>query len=289
MIKDKFAKFKYNIYSQRGEDGIIKKILSKLKKEQDYTLCEFGASNGIEFSNSYNLIKNNNYSGLLIESSKKKFDELCKNIPDNKVIKRNLYIESKGKNSLDQILKRENFNINFDFLSIDIDGCDYYIFKNLKNYRPKIICIEFNPSIPNDIEFIQKEESYTKQGSSILSIAKLAENKKYSIITATECNLFLINNKYKKKVLGKNQIKIDHIRNDNKCKNYLFFGYDGSVHLSTKNLINWHGIQIINLKLLPKFLQKYPPDYNRLELMFFYLFKFIKNPKKYLFNIKKYI
>jgi hypothetical protein len=36
----------------------------------------------------------------------------------------------------------------FDFLSIDIDGNDYHAWHAIKNYQPKILMIEFNPTIP---------------------------------------------------------------------------------------------------------------------------------------------
>ena len=57
------------------------------------------------------------------------------------------------------MLEENNFIINFDFLSIDVDGCDYYLFESLTKYKPKLICIEYNPTIPNDVEFIQESIS----------------------------------------------------------------------------------------------------------------------------------
>ena len=66
-----FHKFRKNIYSQFGEDGIIEVILNRLDDKLDKTCCECGAWDGINLSNCYNLIKNKNYSALLIEADKK--------------------------------------------------------------------------------------------------------------------------------------------------------------------------------------------------------------------------
>ncbi len=173
-----FQKFKKNIYSQNGEDWIIEEILNRLDDKLDKTCCECGAWDGINLSNCYNLIKNKNYSALLIEADKKKYKELCKNIPDNKIIKLNKFVDFEGSNSLDNLLEENNFNINFDFLSIDVDGCDYYLFESLTKYKPKLICIEYNPTIPNDIEFIQKKNFTVTQGCSALSLVNLAKKKK---------------------------------------------------------------------------------------------------------------
>ena len=41
---------------------------------------------------------------------------------------------------------------DFDFIIIDVDGIDYWIMADvLVDYKPNLICVEFNPTIPNDI------------------------------------------------------------------------------------------------------------------------------------------
>ena len=71
----------------------------------------------------------------------------------------------KGENSLPEILSKHNIRKDFDFLSIDVDGTDYYIWESLeKKYNPKVVCIEFNPTIPNNIEFIQTASHKIQQG-----------------------------------------------------------------------------------------------------------------------------
>jgi mRNA-degrading endonuclease HigB of HigAB toxin-antitoxin module len=173
-----FQQFKKNIYSQDGEDGIIEEILSRFKLDElDKTCVEFGASDGITISNTYNLIKNKNYKALLIEPDRIKFNKLKKNIPNNNIIKINEFVEYEGPNKLDNILTRFNFKINFDFLSIDIDGNDYHIFDSLVKFQPKIICIEYNDQIPNEVIFIQENKKRLKQGSSALAIINLAVKK----------------------------------------------------------------------------------------------------------------
>src|SRR5579883_3161152 len=56
-----------NVYSQNGEDGILEQILKELGVSNG-TFCEFGASDGIASSNTYNLIKNHNFKGIAIEA-----------------------------------------------------------------------------------------------------------------------------------------------------------------------------------------------------------------------------
>ena len=286
-----FNKFKKNIYSQNGEDGIIEEILNRLDNKLDRTCCELGAWNGIWLSNCYNLIKNNNYSALLIEANKKKYKELCKNIPDNKIIKLNKFVDFEGSNSIDNLLKENNLNINFDFLSIDIDGCDYYIFESLTKYKPKLICIEYNPTIPNDIEFIQKKNFDISQGCSALSLVNLATKKNYSLVASTDYNLFFIFNDYKEYIFGSDQITLQSLIDDSYIKNYIFYGYDGRVLTTKKIRLPWHKLDIKEIKILPNSLLKFPDNYNFFQKIYFKLYSYIyllfRYPEKFKERIKK--
>ena len=143
--------FKKKIYSQNGEDGIIEEILNRFGKDIDQTCCEFGAWDGIYLSNVYNLVQNKGYKALYIEPDKKKFYKLKNNFEGKNVITLNKYVSFEGKDKLDEILLENNFNTNFDLLSIDIDGNDYHIFNSLEKFKPKIILIEFNPRINQSI------------------------------------------------------------------------------------------------------------------------------------------
>ena len=150
-------------FSQFGEDGIIQEILRRINHNNLNNWCvEFGAGDGILYSNSYNLIKNHKYKAVLIESDKKKFNKLNQNINSDKVIKINKFVKFDGDDSLEHLLKKTEIPRNFDLMSIDIDGCDYHIFQNLNYYKPKIVCIEFNHTIPNEVEFVQ-EKNFKKK------------------------------------------------------------------------------------------------------------------------------
>ena len=253
------------IYSQFGEDGIINEILNRLKNDNLDKYCvEFGARDGVSDSNTYNLIKNHNYKAVLIEGDKKYFKRLCKNFSSDEIIKINKFIDFNGENSLDKVLQSINIPKNFDFLSIDIDGCDYFIFESLKDYQPKLICVEFNHLIPNEVEIVQEKNFKIKQGSSPLSLIKLAKSKEYSLVGCTLTNLFFINKVHKDSVIGDVEIQLEKIRDDKNIKNFIFPGYDGTLHSTLPIDISWHKLSISNNKfqILPFFLRKFPDDYN---------------------------
>ena len=281
VIDFDFTIYKKNIFSQFGEDGIIEEIFKRLIDVSDKRCCEFGAWDGKFLSNTCNLITNHNYEAILIEGDKKRFNELNINFPEKKIIKINKFVNFSGENSLDNILENNSFNKDFDFLSIDIDGCDYWILESLSKFTPKIICIEFNPSISNKVEFIQEKNMKINQGSSAKSIIDLGLKKNYFPIASTDCNLFFVHNKFKKKITNLDKFDINQLL-PNSNDNYIYCGYDGTVFTSKPLNLNWHDITIQKIKILPKILNIYPGNYNFFQKILLKFFIFFLNPIKYL-------
>ena len=69
-----YSKFKNNIYSQNGEDGVIQEVSRELNIDIG-TCIEFGASRGKDNSNTYSLVEKN-WRALYIESDKNRFNDL---------------------------------------------------------------------------------------------------------------------------------------------------------------------------------------------------------------------
>ena len=69
-----------NIYSQSGEDGIIKQFLLLISESHSLSkwCVEFGAWDGKFLSNTFNLVENFSSKGVYIEGSKKHFINLKK-------------------------------------------------------------------------------------------------------------------------------------------------------------------------------------------------------------------
>jgi len=287
MKKEILNKFSNQVHSQFGEDGIFLEILNRLgEKNSDKWCVEFGARDGISDSNTYNLIKNHNHRAVLIEGDKKYFNKLCKNFPQKDVIKINKLVDFSGKNKLDNLLATTNIPKNFDILSIDIDGCDFYIFESLIEYRPKIVCIEFNHLIPNAVDFIQEKNFDIKQGSSVKSLTNLARKKNYKLVASTLTNLFFID-KYYESLIFEEIISIDDLIDDKDVTNYIFSGYDGSLLTARPLKLGWHKLEIKNekIQILPSYLRQFPDDYSLLQKIFFLVYREIINPGRFLKKI----
>jgi hypothetical protein len=249
---------KKNITSQFGEDGIIEKIFELIPGEKRWGV-EFGAWNGIKSSNTRNLIMNG-WHGIMIEALRTRFKELKNNYYYNdNVICLNKFIDFEGKNSLDNILSSTIIPINFDLLSIDIDGNDYYIWESLKKYKPKVVIIEHNPSIPNDIEFIQEKNININQGNSLLSLTNLAKSKKYELICITKGNAIFVKQEYYTLFNIENN-SLDQLNQEtSEFQMKLFQLYDGTLMLKGCDKLIWKNQKISQemIQALPKKLRTF--------------------------------
>lgn len=194
MKKSKFFKLnqhKKKITSQFGEDGIIQYLIKTSKIEILKTSIEFGGHDGKTNSNTYNLFKNLGFKSLLIEGDKDLFNKLNTNYGDLISIL-NCYVNSTGKDSIDEIVERNEYKDfkNLGVLSIDIDSYDYYIFKHLQ-IKPQIIIIEFNNSIPGHIDYTDPEgEVFIR--CSAKSLQNLGFIKGYITVACTVTNVILL-------------------------------------------------------------------------------------------------
>lgn len=167
-----FPMFRYNIYSQNGEDGVMEFILRKLPLMPRF-LIDIGANDGIEASNSRLLIEKHGFGGLLIEPFEEAFVKL------ETIYKTHLDVTLKkvAVGPVDQEIGTMTWHGHFDklptrmrnvnavfeeagvpeeigFLSIDIDGQDNEVLQsvNWKQYRPWFVVAEIDSSSHSNLQ-----------------------------------------------------------------------------------------------------------------------------------------
>jgi hypothetical protein len=276
-----------NEHSQSGEDGIIEKALEVIASS-DRWCVEFGAWDGMFLTNTRHLIQVKGYSAILIEANKKRFLDLRRNYAANARVRTiNRLVGLERHDGLDAILSTTPIPTAFDLLSIDVDGNDYHIWKIVSAYRPKIVVIEFNPTIPNHIRFVQLADKHTNQGASLLSLVELGREKGYELVCALPFNAVFVAQEYfpsfeiEDNSLGALRPNADGIT-------YLFTGYDGTVFLSGYARLPWHEIPLnaARMQPLPRFLRKYPESYSRAERLAFALYRAVRGSEKWSAGLK---
>ena len=162
-----------NVASQSGEDGIIARIFELLPPRHRY-FVEFGAWDGQHLSNCWNLAANAGWGGCFIEANAHKFEALQAQHGHNPQVRCvNRFVGFEGPDRLDAILAEAGAPKDFDLLSVDVDGTDYFIWDSLAEHQPQVVVIEFNPTIPNDVLFVQARDGGINQGCSLLALIVL--------------------------------------------------------------------------------------------------------------------
>jgi len=125
-------------YSQNSEDTFILELFRGIKRELFY--LELGAGDGEHFSNC-KLLKENGWTGISIDADNKGNGEVISAFITRENIISLIEGSVKGR--------------GIDFLSIDLDGNDYWILKEILTYMdPCVICMEINSQLPNDEEMV---------------------------------------------------------------------------------------------------------------------------------------
>jgi hypothetical protein len=257
-VDSPLLKYQKNIESQNGEDGIIAYIFSILPSADKKYCVEFGAWDGKYLSNCFNLVRNCGWFGLFIEANDEKFKQLLINHgKSNNVTCFNRFVEFEGPNRLDNIIDEADFPIDFDLLSVDIDGADYFVWESLQRFRPRVVIIEFNPSIPNDVIFVQAKDMNIHQGASLLALIMLGKQKGYELICVTECNaIFVLSEFYE--LFG---LKSNHITTlySPSADGRIFHGYDSYVYITGMPRLMWSATDVSSddFQVLPLALRKW--------------------------------
>lgn len=188
----KLINYRKRVFSQTIEDGIIEGIFDNIGVTNKYFI-EFGAWDGVAFSNTANLRINEGWEGLLLEGNKDKSDKLD--------YVNHAFLTAENINDYFEKYKAPK---SFDLLSIDLDGNDYWIWKAIDEdrFRSRVVVVEFNCNFPDQKE--SKAIKYTPEldstipsinyyGASIPAFKKLGESKGYSLIyRVNNHNLFFV-------------------------------------------------------------------------------------------------
>ncbi len=202
----------FKVFLQNGEDGIIQYLIKSLNLDS-IKFVEIGTEHYIE-SNTRFIFETMRCDGLIIDplcDLENKIKANLKNFWKNNIKIHNNFV---NPGNINEILKKNGFIDNIDLFSIDIDGIDYWVIKELKPEISKIFIAEYNPyfgpelevSVPNIKNFNRNSYHYSNLcwGVSLRSLIKIMIEKNYTFVGTNNFrnNAFFISNEYK------NQLKI---------------------------------------------------------------------------------
>ena len=257
------SKVEFQVYSQWGEDGIIDWLVSKTPQIPKNFL-EIGTQDYKE-SNTRFLLINRNWDGFIIEGDR----EQVKKIKSQRIYwKHNLKVKNKfiTKENINEVVKNFNVPKKLGLLSLDIDGVDYWVLKELSVLNPSIIICEYNSlfgekksiTVPYKKNFVRSKEHYSNlyYGTSIKAFIDIMKVKNYFLIGTNSAgnNAFFIKkdlwNNISKIVLKKKIFSSKFRESRDQKGNLSFLDKKNSLDLiKNKHVIDLKNKKKIKLKL----------------------------------------
>lgn len=179
----------FQVYSQWGEDGIIQFLISRVPLASR-TFVEFGVQDYTE-SNTRFLLINDDWSGLVIDSSQEDVDFIRS---DRIYWRHDLHAECAfiTRDNINGLISARFPGEELGILSVDIDGNDHWIWEAITCVRPSIVICEYNSvfgdhravTIPYDAVFDRTKAHHSNlyYGASLAAFCRLAERKGYAFV-----------------------------------------------------------------------------------------------------------
>lgn len=179
----------FQVYSQWGEDGILQFLLQHIEIENNI-FVEFGVESYLE-SNTRFLLINNNWSGLVIDGSQKHISFIKS---DPIYWRHNLKADCAfvTKDNINKLLKENGVVGDIGLLSVDIDGNDYWVWREIEAISPRIVIIEYNSrfgpdkavTVPYHEGFVRRQAHHSMIyfGASLRALVNLGKKKGYSFV-----------------------------------------------------------------------------------------------------------
>jgi len=189
----------FRVYSQNDEDGLLLYLFSQIGfKSKICVDIGFGSPYG---ANSTNLICNWGFTGLLIEANVanlKQSKQFFASHKDTWIYPPKLVHARVAAENINSILEQNDITGEIDLFSLDVDGVDYYLWKNLEVIRPRVVVVEYmniwGPdkavTVPYRRDFNRLDTHPDYFGASLGAFVKLGCAKGYRLIG---CNRYGFN------------------------------------------------------------------------------------------------
>jgi hypothetical protein len=185
----RLLKYGYKVYSQNDEDGIIEEIFRRIGATSK-TFVEFGV--GPHENNSLRLLLLG-WSGLWMDGGRSNIKKARRAAADYLRDEKLRIVEAFiTRENIDALLKAGGAAGEIDFLSVDLDGNDYWIWEAIESIHPRVVCIEYNATLRPPISVAMKyAERHSWNGTnyfgaSLSALEKLGARKGYRLVG---CNI----------------------------------------------------------------------------------------------------
>ncbi|MGH9435747.1 MAG: hypothetical protein ACRD06_07075 [Terriglobia bacterium] len=194
----RLTRHQHKVFSQSGEDGILAEIFRRIGVTNRF-FVECAPGNGIENNTLYLLTLG--WKGCWIEADSKNAKAIRLNLA-RKIEDKSLSFQQERvtADNIESLFARASVPSEFDLLSVDIDGNDYWVWQKIERYKPRVVLIEYNPTFPPDCDWVMEYDPNAawdgscKFGASLLALERLGVQKGYNLVgcTLTGANAFFV-------------------------------------------------------------------------------------------------
>lgn len=188
-IPPDLARFEYQKTSQFGEDGVVEAVAKALSITSG-TFFEFGigppipAKPGQELEGNFVQLRDKGWAGVFIDG---------KEYPPSFDIRREFITAL----NINQLMAKHAIPTDVDFMSIDVDGQEFWIWMALAA-RPKVLITEINGGFDIDssktiqFDINHRWDGTLYHGASLRAFHKLAQAKGYTLVWGNGVNAMFV-------------------------------------------------------------------------------------------------
>jgi hypothetical protein len=177
------------VFSQFGDDGIVQWLVHNLAFPHE-TFVEFGVENYRESTTRF-LMMNDNWSGFVMDGSQKHVDQIinAEYFWRHALSAQAVFVD---KDNINDLLASAKVERDVGILHIDLDGNDYWIWKEIDVITPVVAVLEYNSvfgieraiTVPYDKNFFRTKAHYSNLywGASLRALHQLSAAKGYAFL-----------------------------------------------------------------------------------------------------------
>lgn len=187
--KQGIERYEFSLFSQNGEDGVLKYLFSEVGFTSRLFL-EFGFS--VVENNSLRLILHEGFGGVFIDGNDLPVREFNRAAQSSTISDVHAINSILNLGNLETTIVESGFPHEIDLLSIDVDGNDYWFWEALVFLSPRIVAIEYNAGLGSELAIVvpcdphfdrlTKHPSGHYFGASITSLEKSGKKKGFHLV-----------------------------------------------------------------------------------------------------------
>lgn len=133
------------VFSRHAQDGMVAEIFRRVGADRN-TFLEIGAGDGLE--NNTRFLLETGWTGVWAECDPINVQAIeVEGLPGLTLVKEPIDRENVAPLLLPLV------SDGLDFLSIDIDMNTHHVWEAMTDFRPRVVCVEYNSSIPPSVDY----------------------------------------------------------------------------------------------------------------------------------------